>query len=123
MRPWPAACGLAAGVLLPAGWYLAGGRGWPLGLWAGAVLGLGHALWVRHSVTRAFAPESGRPPLGVLLGNSVVRTAVAAVVIVGLIKLPGIPLWGVLLGYTLAQAGAAWWTRRRPPGRTLIEGR
>lgn len=115
MRRWPAACGLAAGVVLPVGVYWAGGRGWALALWAGAAVGVGHLLWVRRDVARAFAAGAKRSIRSALLASGALRTVAVAVGLVALCKVPGLPLWAVLLGFILAQSGAAVWMRRRSP--------
>jgi hypothetical protein len=99
---------------LVVGAYWVGWRGWPLGLAAGVLLGAGQWLWVRYSVTRAFAPASGRPPRASLLWHSVLRLFTLGAVLLLLLKTPGVPIWAVLVGYALAQGAAAWLGRRGP---------
>ena len=114
MKPGPAAFGLAVAVAVLAGAYLAGWRGWLWAVGAGAFLGAGLWFWISQVVSLAFAADTTRSPQRLLLWHGMLRLGAAAALLLLLLKLPDVPLWGVLVGYTLFQATAWWWTRRGP---------
>jgi hypothetical protein len=102
----------AAAVLGPAGVWLAGLPAWAWGLWIGEALGLGLFIWIRRTVREAFQAEASRPAKKTLGWHSTLRLILTTVVLIAVMKTPGVNLWGVVLGYTLVQVPALLWQAR-----------